>query len=109
VHIPPSLSDDVPFWAKAATFEKIIAADKKNYTVAWELNEWYVPDKVLYAERWSMVWDAGNGQTEYLSYEVFSGGLAYVVEAVMRKGLEEGFKAQAEALKARAESLNAMD
>lgn len=56
-----------------------------------------------------MVWDAGNGQTEYLSYEVFSGGLAYVVEGVMRKGLEEGFKAQAEALKARVESLNAMD
>ncbi|KAJ3517584.1 hypothetical protein NMY22_g13934 [Coprinellus aureogranulatus] len=83
---PPSWDDSsvTPFWRIASTLERIISANKSNYTAAWETAMWYLPDEMLYSERWSLTTeerekeDEGEGgegkeegstgrQTKYLS------------------------------------------
>jgi hypothetical protein len=65
----------------------------------------YIPQVALTAERWSAlsVVQAGDGagaRTLYESREVFGGPLAYVIQELYGKGLQEGFDAQGVAMKA---------
>ncbi len=57
------------------------------------------------ATRYQDVTDLGGGRTRYSSYERFDGALGGIVVATFGKSVEGGFRAAAEALKARAESL----
>jgi len=75
--------------------------------VAWKL--FGSPDAILSAERWSAVSafqdEDGIEWAFYESREVFSGGLAALVGTLQGEGLQQGFDAQAQAMKMRAEGL----
>ncbi|KAJ7585343.1 hypothetical protein C8J56DRAFT_788286 [Mycena floridula] len=81
------------------TMENITHVDNAEFAVAWALLD--TPE--INAERWSVLSDF-EGQTFYESREVYSGLGAAAVELLFKKGLNEGFEAQAEALKERAET-----
>ncbi|EAU87604.2 hypothetical protein CC1G_09701 [Coprinopsis cinerea okayama7 len=101
VHIPPTMGDPGPF-GKSSAFERVNTVDTVNYRLSWEY--WgKTPSWILHAERWQVLIDLGDGQTKYYTQEVFKGGLAYVVKGMHEKGLNEGFQAMADTLKARAE------
>jgi hypothetical protein len=83
------------------SFENITAVDTARYRVAW--NEIMIPAPLLSAERWQALSTVNGNQTYYEAREVFGGPVGYVVDALFAQGLQEGFDAQAGALKARVE------
>ncbi|KAL0570435.1 hypothetical protein V5O48_011529 [Marasmius crinis-equi] len=76
----------------------------EQYQAAWKFAE--APDLLLSAERWSVLSEVVSGSetlTFYESREVYDGPLAELVKVTYGSGLQEGFDAQATALKARVE------
>jgi hypothetical protein len=65
--------------------------------IAWAVVD--LPSFALSSKRWSSVLDLGNGKTLYESREVFYGAAVPVLKFVMESKLNEGFNAQAKALK----------
>lgn len=59
---------------------------------------------IFFADRWQHLVDLGDGKTRYETIEVFGGLLAWFV-LLLRGGLRQGFKAFAEDLKRRSETL----
>ncbi|KAJ7291153.1 hypothetical protein C8J57DRAFT_1271527 [Mycena rebaudengoi] len=82
------------------SLENITHLDNEHYAAAWGGIEF--PDEFLKAERWSVL-STFNGKTFYESEEVYYGLGAVIVKELFEEGLNEGFQAQAEALKNRAE------
>ena len=89
------------------TIENITHVQPDLGRVAWKL--FGSPDAILSAERWSAVSafqdEDGIEWAFYESREVFSGGLAALVGTLQGEGLQQGFDAQAQAMKMRAEGL----
>jgi hypothetical protein len=85
------------------SFENITVVDRVRRRVAWK--QIMIPDALLTAERWQAVSEVEGGGTYYESREAFYGPLASVVDGLMGTALQEGFSAQAAALKVRVESM----
>ena len=75
--------------------------DVANHRVAWES---HIP-WLLHANRWQWLTVLDDGKTRYETIEVFTGPLAWVVKWFAGANLRLGFKAMAEGLKTRVESL----
>lgn len=107
VHIPPTMGTPGPFGTGSA-FCEITVIDHDNYRVAWESAPTLLrPSVLLRTERWQILTEGPDGKTKYESFEVFSGPLAYLVKLFVGSGLKLGFKAFADSLKERVESLQA--
>lgn len=78
------------------SYENITRVQPELGRVAWK---YYSLDVALAAERWSAVTDIGKGKVLYESREVYSGLLAYTLEATLAKPLQQSFDAQGEGLK----------
>ncbi|KAF8905622.1 hypothetical protein CPB85DRAFT_1416023 [Mucidula mucida] len=102
VHLPPSLSDSVPFYQKSSAFVCCTYLDNDNHRVAWCTVS--TPKWLLHAERWQMLKVDVDGRVKYESVEVFKGILAYLVRFFVGKNLRLAFDAMAQGLKAKAES-----
>lgn len=83
------------------SFENITHIDITNRRLAWKAI--MLPQPLLHAERWQALSTTEDGKTFYESVEVFQGPVSYVVDALFAQGLQEGFDAQAAALKSRVE------
>ena len=64
-----------------------------------------IPAFLLNATRWQALSTLPGGGTFYETREVYAGALATTLEALLGAGLQEGFDAQAAALKARVEGM----
>lgn len=84
------------------SFENITTVDTAQHRVAWK--EIMLPAPLLSAERWQALSTVNGDQTYYEAREVFDGPVGYIVDALFAQGLQEGFDAQAGALKARVET-----
>lgn len=86
------------------SYENITAVQHDLYRIAWAEDD--IPSILLSAERWSALSivpssdGSGGNVTLYESREVYYAPLAYTVEALYGTGLQEGFDAQAKAMKA---------
>ncbi|TFK44461.1 hypothetical protein BDQ12DRAFT_594353 [Crucibulum laeve] len=85
------------------SFENITTIDHALHRAAWRAI--MLPEVLLDSERWQALSTLPDGKTFYESKEVFRGPVGYVVDILFAEGLQEGFDAQATALKNRAESL----
>ncbi|KAG6879137.1 hypothetical protein C0992_004954 [Termitomyces sp. T32_za158] len=83
------------------SFENITHIDTTNRRLAWRAI--MLPQPLLDAERWQALSTTEDGKTFYESVEIFRGPVSYVVDALFAQGLQEGFNAQATALKSRVE------
>ncbi|KAF5350808.1 hypothetical protein D9758_010400 [Tetrapyrgos nigripes] len=86
------------------SIENITKFEPDSHRIAWELLS---PDFLLSAVRWSAVSKYTDENwttwTFYESREVFDGVLSSITQSLQGKGVQEGFEAQAEALKRRVE------
>lgn len=78
-------------------FENVTHVQHVLYRVAWR--QIGLPTDQLESERWSALSKVKGGKTVYESREVFHGSLALTLKEQYGKGLQEGFEAQAQALK----------
>ncbi|KAG6889102.1 hypothetical protein C0995_003671 [Termitomyces sp. Mi166 len=83
------------------SFENITHIDITDRRLAWRTI--MLPQPLLDAERWQALSTTEDGKTFYESAEVYRGPASYVVDALFAQGLQEGFEAQAVALKSRVE------
>ncbi|KAJ2915112.1 hypothetical protein MD484_g5293, partial [Candolleomyces efflorescens] len=102
VHLPPTMGEPGLF-GQASTWEKIVSVSHEDHRMAWEFYLPLMPKWLLRAERWQILTDLDGGKTRYDTFEVFGGPIAYLIKWVHQQNLKDGFKAMAEALKARAE------
>ncbi|RDB24897.1 hypothetical protein Hypma_007964 [Hypsizygus marmoreus] len=107
VQIPPlqnpvdANSPSNPFHSQVS-LENITHIDVGNRRMAWRAI--FLPEQLLDSERWQALSTSEEGKTLYEAREIFRGPLSHVVDALFAKGLQDGFDAQAVALKTRTEN-----
>ncbi|KAG7087696.1 hypothetical protein E1B28_013643 [Marasmius oreades] len=103
VHIPATFDSSTLWpWQKSSVRATITHIDHENHRIAWRMTG--VPTFLLDAERWQTVRRRDDGETEYATYEVFRGWLAYVVRLLVAPGLKKAVRAMAQGLKVKAEA-----
>lgn len=101
VHIPPTLGKPGLF-GKQGTTVQVTTVDNEHYRAAW-VSAPLLPKSLLFAERWQMLTDLGNGKTRYENIETINGILAYLVKFFVGKNLQLAVDAMAQGLKTRSE------
>ncbi|KAF8160879.1 hypothetical protein B0H34DRAFT_355857 [Crassisporium funariophilum] len=84
------------------SLENITTIDSVNHRTAWR--QIMIPPPFLDAERWQALSVVDSERTFYESKEVYYGPVGTIVDALFATGLQQGFEAQAAALKVRLEA-----
>ncbi|KAG6837811.1 hypothetical protein H0H93_016179 [Arthromyces matolae] len=102
--LPSPVNSDTPSnpLHSELSFENITHIDTSTRRIAWRTI--MLPQPLLDAERWQALSTTDDGKTFYESVEVYRGPVSYVVDLAFAQGLQEGFEAQAAALKDRTEN-----
>ncbi|KIY52687.1 hypothetical protein FISHEDRAFT_69503 [Fistulina hepatica ATCC 64428] len=103
VHLPPTFGSPK---LKGFAVTTIKVADSKEHRLCWATVLPRSLGWLLKTERWQALSTVGDGtKTKYETFEVFSGPLAYIVKFFLYNYLAEGFRAMAEGLKNRCDSI----